>query len=177
MVRTERPDFVLKEYRVDIAKDMLTNVSDDSTFMTSIITGDESWLYEYDVETVQQSSESLAKNERNSKNTSVGRKLKWSSFSSITVVHHEFHSIGLTVNKEYYLIVLRLLLKAIPRKWSDLWAWNLWFFIEFCVFPFRVFRILSCRMLWSIWHAMSSENISHLHYEGQVIDQSATQTC
>ena len=39
-------NFLQKERRVEVAKEMLSNVS-----------GDDSWVYEYDVETAQQSSE------------------------------------------------------------------------------------------------------------------------
>ena len=44
------------------------------------------------------------------------------------VVHHEFVPEGQTVNKEYYLAVLRRLREAITRKWMDLWADNSWIF-------------------------------------------------
>ena len=44
------------------------------------------------------------------------------------VVHHEFVPEGQTVNKEYYLAVLRHLREAIHRKRTDLWADNSWIF-------------------------------------------------
>ena len=50
-------NFLQRECRVKVAKEMLANVSDDPTFIKRIITGDEMWVYEYDVETAQQSSE------------------------------------------------------------------------------------------------------------------------
>ncbi|KAJ8938348.1 hypothetical protein NQ318_000140, partial [Aromia moschata] len=55
---------------------MLANVVDDPTFNKRTITGDETWVYEYDVETAQQSSEWRAKNEAKPKKTpvKVGRK-------------------------------------------------------------------------------------------------------
>ena len=40
-----------KERRVEVAKETLANVADDPTFIKRIITGDETWVYEYDVET------------------------------------------------------------------------------------------------------------------------------
>ena len=46
---------------------MLANVADNPTFIKRIITGDETGVYEYDVETAQQSSEWLPKNEPKSK--------------------------------------------------------------------------------------------------------------
>ena len=38
------------------------------------------------------------------------------------VVHYEFRPTGQTVNKEYYLSVLRLLREAIRKKRPELWA-------------------------------------------------------
>lgn len=45
-------------------KQLLDNVAGDPTFMKRNITGVEAWAYEYDVETVQQSSELRSINER-----------------------------------------------------------------------------------------------------------------
>lgn len=42
------------------------------------------------------------------------------------VVHHEFLPEGQTVNKEYYLGVMRRLREAIRRKRPELWAENSW---------------------------------------------------
>ena len=41
---------------------MLVNVADYRTFIRRIITGDDTWVYEYDVETAQKSSEQRTKN-------------------------------------------------------------------------------------------------------------------
>lgn len=43
-----------------------------------------------------------------------------------SVVHHEFLPEGGTVNKEYYLQVMRRLRKAIRKKRLDLWGNNSW---------------------------------------------------
>ena len=50
-------NFLQKERRVEVAKKMLANVADDPTFIKRIITGHETWVYEYDVEIAQQSCE------------------------------------------------------------------------------------------------------------------------
>ena len=49
-------------------------------------------------------------------------------FGCRSVVHHEFIPEGQTVNKEYYLAVLRRLRGAIRRKRPDLLADNSWIF-------------------------------------------------
>ena len=43
------------------------------------------------------------------------------------VVHYEFLPPGQTVNKEYYLSVMRRLREAIRLKRPDLWKDNSWF--------------------------------------------------
>ena len=42
------------------------------------------------------------------------------------VVHYEFLPTGQTVNKEYYLSVMRHLREAIRKKRPELWATNSW---------------------------------------------------
>jgi len=46
-----------KEYRVAICHELRQRAGDDPSFMSSVITGDESWAYGYDPETKQQSSQ------------------------------------------------------------------------------------------------------------------------
>ena len=50
-------NFLQNERRVEVAKEMLANIADDPTLIKRIISGDKMWVYEYDVETAQQSSE------------------------------------------------------------------------------------------------------------------------
>ena len=125
-------NFLQKARRVEVAEEMLANVTDHPTFIKRVITGDETWVYEYDVETAQQSSEWRAKNEPKPKKPRQSRsKIKTMLivfFDYRGVVHHEFVPEGQTVNKEYYLAVLRRLREAIRRKRPDLWADNSWIF-------------------------------------------------
>ena len=46
-----------KRHRVEVEKEMLNNVAEDTTFIKLIITSDETWVYEYNAENVQQSSD------------------------------------------------------------------------------------------------------------------------
>ncbi|UYV64604.1 nAChRa1 [Cordylochernes scorpioides] len=45
-----------KQHRINIANEMLDSVRDDSNLLQRVITGDEAWVYGYDVETKAQSS-------------------------------------------------------------------------------------------------------------------------
>ena len=46
-----------KTSRMTIAQEMLNDVNDDPDLLKKVITGDESWVYGYDVETKAQSSQ------------------------------------------------------------------------------------------------------------------------
>jgi len=56
-------NFTQKRDRVDIAKDMISKAESDPTFIKRIITGDETWVYEYDTQSRHQASEWRAPNE------------------------------------------------------------------------------------------------------------------
>ena len=49
-------NFEQKQLHKDIAHEMLTTFNDDPDLLKKVITGGESWLYGYDIETKTQSS-------------------------------------------------------------------------------------------------------------------------
>ena len=51
-------NFEQKQRRMDIAQKMLTAFNDDTDLLKKLITGDESWVYGYDIEIKVQSSQS-----------------------------------------------------------------------------------------------------------------------
>jgi hypothetical protein len=46
-----------KALRVSVCRELKQQVRDDPNFISNIITGDETWVYDYDPETKQQSSQ------------------------------------------------------------------------------------------------------------------------
>lgn len=123
-------NFLQKVNRSKVAEDMLERVNSDPTFIERIITGDETWVFEYDMQTSQQSSEWRAKNEPKPKKPRQSKskiKVMLTVFFDIRgVVHSEFLPEGQTVNKEYYLGVMRRLRENVRRKRPDLWRNNSW---------------------------------------------------
>lgn len=121
-------NFLEKENRINICKTML---SDYQGVMNRIITGDETWIYAYDPETTDQSSEYRAKGEprprRSRRSRSKIKVLLTVFFYFRGIVHHEFLPPGQTVNKEYYLSLMRNLRESIRLKRPELWANNSWF--------------------------------------------------
>lgn len=109
---------------------MISKAESDPIFIKRIITGDETWVYEYDTQSRHQASEWRAPNEPRPKKS---RRFQSKKKAMLTVfmdhngiVHHEFLPEGQTVNKEYYLGVMRRLREAIRQKRKDLWANNSW---------------------------------------------------
>ena len=113
-------NFDQKTRRKTIAQEMLNDVNDDSDLLQKVITGDESWVYGYDVETKAQSSQwKHTESPRLKKARQVRSNVKvllTVYFDYHDVVHQEFLLHGRTVNKEYYLEVMRRLREAIRKK-------------------------------------------------------------
>ena len=68
-----------KENHVEICQELLANANGNENFLNNIITGDETWVYVYDVETKMQSSQWMGKG------SSQPRKA-WMSRSKIKVM-------------------------------------------------------------------------------------------
>jgi len=121
-------NFFEKERRIKICEEMIAGYQD---VYKSIITGDETWIYAYDPETTDQSSEYRAKGEvkpkRGRQSRSKIKVLLTVFFDYRGAVHSEFLPPGQTVNKVYYLSVMRRLREAVRLKRPELWANNSWF--------------------------------------------------
>ncbi|UYV67597.1 hypothetical protein LAZ67_5001331 [Cordylochernes scorpioides] len=97
-------------HRMNIANEMLDSVRNDPNLLQRVITGDEAWVYGYDVETKAQSSQwKLPHEPRPKKARQVRSNVK-----------------GRTANKEFYLQVMRNLREAIRQKRPDLWKNKNW---------------------------------------------------
>ncbi|UYV66795.1 hypothetical protein LAZ67_4002873 [Cordylochernes scorpioides] len=113
-----------KQHRMNIANEMLDSVREDPILLQRFITGDEAWVYGYDVETKAQSSQCKLPHEPKPKKA----RQVWSNvkvlltvfFDCRGVVHLEFLPQDRTVNKEYCLQVMRNLREAIRQKRPDL---------------------------------------------------------
>ncbi|UYV65429.1 hypothetical protein LAZ67_3004342 [Cordylochernes scorpioides] len=119
-----------KQHRMNIANEMFDSVRDDPNLLQRVITGNEAWVYGYDVETKAQSSQwKLPHEPRPKKARQVPSNVKvllTVFFDCRGIVHHEFLPQGRTVNKEYYLQVMRNLREAIRQKRPDLWKNKNW---------------------------------------------------
>lgn len=98
------------KHRKRVDADILERVNFDQTFMVRIITGDETWVYEYSMQRSEQSSKWCHTNELKSKNP-PSKSLKIQNFGHsfffdiCGVVNSNSLPVGQTVNKQYYLTI------------------------------------------------------------------------
>ena len=91
---------------------VLTTFNDDEDLFKKVITGNESWVYGYDIETKVQSLQW-----KRQKKTRPKKELQYrSNMKALLTVPSSFLPQGHAVNKEYYLEVMRRLCEAIPQK-------------------------------------------------------------
>ena len=119
-----------KENRVEISQELLANANGNENFLKNIITGDETWVYGYDVETKMQSSQWMGKGSPRPKKARMSRsKIKVMLvvfFDWKGIVHHEFVPRGQMVNKQLYQEFLARLRDAVRRKRPELWENQTW---------------------------------------------------
>ena len=106
-----------KDDRVSVSTDFRDRAQNDTNFMSSVIIGDECWVYGYDPETKQISFQwSTSSSPGLKKTRQVKSNIKTMLivfFDTDGVVHHEFVTTGQTVNKEFYKTVLQRLRVAV----------------------------------------------------------------
>ena len=119
-----------KDDRVSICADLRERAQNDPNFMSSVITGDESWVYGYDPKTKQMSSQwKTASSPRLKKARQVKSNVKTMLivfFDIDGLVHHQYVPRGKTVNKEFYTTVLQRLRDAVWRHRPEKWCSGNW---------------------------------------------------
>ena len=107
-----------KDDRVSICTDLRDRAQNNAKFISSVITGDKRWVYGYDPETKQMSSQwNTASSPRPKKAQQVKSNVKTmlnAFFDIDRLVHHEYIPKGQTLNKEFYKTVLQR-----PQKWCS----------------------------------------------------------
>jgi len=123
-----------KENHVEISQELLANANGNENFLKNIITGDETWVYGYDVETKMHLLQWMGKGSPQPKKAQTSRsKIKvllvvFSDWKGI--VHHEFVPCGQMVNKQLYQEDLARLRDAVRRKRPELWENQTWMLLH-----------------------------------------------
>lgn len=104
--------------------EMLSEVRKELIFLKRIITGQETWVYDYQMETKQQASErrlfQVSIHQKDRVKASHKSKYFWLLPLIIVVWCSMSFPLSITVTKEYNLEVIRHLRESIRRKWPDL---------------------------------------------------------
>ena len=121
-----------KERRCHDSREMVELINSDPTVLDALVTCDESWIYCYDPETKRQSSQwkhsgsPRPKKTRQSKSTHKLWMIPF--FDSTGMIYMHWVLTGQTVNKEYYVEVLREFRKRFHQKRPALFKSGQWHF-------------------------------------------------
>ena len=121
-----------KERRCHDSREIVELINLDHVVLDALVTCDESWIYCYEPETKRQSSlwkhagSPRPKKARQSKFTH--KLLIIPFFDSIGIIYMHWVPTGQTVNKEYYVVVLREFRKRFRRKRPALFKSGQWHF-------------------------------------------------
>jgi histone-lysine N-methyltransferase SETMAR len=109
-----------KEQHVAICQELRQRALDDTSFMSRVITGDESWAYGHDPETKQQSSQwkspGSPRPKKVTQSCSATKSMLIMFFDIRGIVHHEFAPEGQTVYARFYCSFLHRLREDIRRN-------------------------------------------------------------
>ena len=118
------------EQHQKIASHLFEHSSEDVQFLKNIMTGDKSWVYGYNLETKQQSSQwkgpSSPRPKKGHQEQSKTKVILMAFFHSEGIVHHKYAPDGQTINKEFYLQILRRLCESLHQKRLEKWQDGDW---------------------------------------------------
>jgi histone-lysine N-methyltransferase SETMAR len=118
-----------KDDHVSICTGLQDQAQNDSTFTSSVITGDECWVYGYDLETKLVSSQWNTASSQPKKARQVKSNVKTmliAFFDTDRLVHHDYVSTGQMVNNKFYKTVLQCLHDTVHRHCPEKWCSGSW---------------------------------------------------
>jgi histone-lysine N-methyltransferase SETMAR len=112
---------------LEVVQDILECASGDPESLKTVFTGDETWVYGYELEMKLQWKHSSSPRPKKIERVQSKVKVLLTVFFDYRgIVHHSYAPEGQTINEEYYLEVIRHLLDAVRRKRPDLWTSHNW---------------------------------------------------
>ena len=119
-----------KQQRFTVCQDITERLEAEPDLLNSVITGDETWIFEYDPETKRQSREwksyGSAMPVKARKSKSKVKVMFLVFFDIQGIVHFEFLPQGQTVNQTFYKKILRRLVRSVLDKRRSLWEAHAW---------------------------------------------------
>ena len=121
-----------KERRCHINREMVELINSDPAILDALVTCDESWIYCYDPETKRQSSQwkhaGSPRPKKAGQSKSTHKLLLIPFFDSTGMIYMHWVPTGQTVNKEYYVELLREFRKRFRRNRPALFKSGQWHF-------------------------------------------------
>lgn len=121
-----------KDLRIQHSRDIIKEAKKDPNFLYSIVTGDETWCFEYEPETKRQSAKWQSSEEPRPKKTrqekSKIKSMLICFYDSKGIIHKEFVPTGQMVNAVFYVGVLKRLVARIRRirpEYREEGSWRL----------------------------------------------------
>ena len=119
-----------KERCVQVCHDILEELETEPNLLGRVITGDESWIFEYDLETKRQSLQWKSLTSPRPKKARMSKskiKVMLIAFFDVRgIVHTEFMPKGHTINQHIYRDVLRRLMRSVREKRRELYEKKTW---------------------------------------------------
>ena len=119
-----------KERRCHDSREMVELIDSDPAVLDSLVTCDESWIYCYDPESSQWKHAGSPRPKKARQSKSTHKLLMIPFFDSTGMIYMHWVPTGQTVNKEYYVEVLREFRKRFHRKRPALFKSSQWHFHE-----------------------------------------------
>ena len=119
-----------KKLQLDIAQDILDQLEDNASFLDNVVTGDESWVFQYDPETkcqsLQWTSPDCPRPIKARQSKSLVKAMLITFFDSRGLIHHKFVPQGQTVNQHFYQEVLERLMLRMQQVRCKQWENSAW---------------------------------------------------
>ena len=118
-----------KQHQLEVSMELKEQVRNDPDFLSKVVTVDESWIYGYNRETKQQSSQKEGSTWGLKKVRQVKSSVKSVLiyfFNTDGIVHKEFVLPGQTINVKFDCSILRWLREGVRWRKPDKWRMNTW---------------------------------------------------
>ena len=121
-----------KERHVQVCQDILEQLETEPNLLKRVVTGDKSWIFEYDSLTKRQSLErksALSPRPKKARVFKSKTKVMLIAFFDVHgIIHAEFLPQGQTINQHAYKNILQRLMRSVREKIRGLWETRLWLF-------------------------------------------------
>ena len=119
-----------KEWHVQVCQDILEQLETEPNLLKRVVTGDESWIFEYDPLTKRQSHEwksALSPRPKKARLFKSKTKVMLITFFDVHgIVLAEFLPQGQAINQHVYKNILRRLMRSVREKRRELWETRSW---------------------------------------------------